>query len=71
MAAPVRAGLQLGQLSAAGGAAEIGATLDADDAAGKADQDWGEGGAPLPAGGFPDGKSGGAARVVPLNSNRD
>jgi hypothetical protein len=67
-AATVRVGLQLGQLPAAGGVAPGGAALDVDDVAGEADQDWGEGRAPCPAGGLPDGGGGGPARVVPGHS---
>src|SRR5271155_3998016 len=70
-AAPVRAGLQPGQLPAAGGAAPIGASLDIDDAAGETDQDRGKGGAPFPENRLPDGGGGGAARVVPGDSGRD
>src|SRR5271163_2762860 len=64
-AATVRAGLQPGQLSAAGGAAASGASLDVNNAAGETDQDRGEGRAPFPAGCLPDGRGGGPARVVP------
>ena len=70
-AAPVRAGLQFGQLSAAGGAAAIGATLDIDDVAGETDQDRGEGGSPFPEDHLPDGGSGGAERVVPDDFGTD
>src|SRR5271155_1028239 len=70
-AAPVRAGLQPGQLPAAGGAAPIGASLDIDDVAGETDQDRGKGGAPFPENRLPDGGGGGAARVVPGDSGRD
>src|SRR5271155_2120585 len=70
-AATVRAGLQPGQLPAAGGAAKNGASLDIDDVAGETDQDRGEGGSPFPADNFPDGGSGGAERVVPGHSGRD
>src|SRR5271155_310793 len=64
-AATVSAGLQPGQLPAAGGAAPSGASLDGDDVAGKTDQDRGEGRAPFPEDRLPDGGSGGAERVVP------
>jgi len=64
IAANVRACLQLGQLSAAGGAATIGASLDIDDVAGEADQDRGKGRAPFPEDRLSDGGSGGAVRVV-------
>ncbi len=70
-AATVRAGLQPGQLSAASGAAPSGAALDVNDAAGEADQDRGEGRAPLTAGGFSDGRGGGAARVGPVHFTGD
>jgi hypothetical protein len=70
-AATVRAGLQLGQLSATGGAAASGASLDVDDAAGKTDQDWGEGRAPFPEDRLPDGGSGGSASVVPDHFGTD
>src|SRR5271163_2124965 len=70
-AAPVRAGLQPGQLPAAGGAAPIGASLDIDDAAGEIDQDRGEGGSPFPEDHLPDGGSGGAERVVPDDFGTD
>ena len=63
-AAPVRAGLQFGQLPASGGAAPSGASLDVDDVAGETDQDRGEGCAPFPEDRLSDGGSGGAARVV-------
>jgi Phage integrase, N-terminal SAM-like domain len=63
--------LQPGQLPAAGGAAPVGAALDADDLAGEADQNWGEGRAPFPSGGLSDGGSGGAERVVPGHSGGD
>ena len=59
--------LQPGQLSAAGGAAPVGATLDADDAAGEVDQNRGQGGAPFKESGLPDGRGGSAARAIPLN----
>jgi len=48
-AATVGAGLQPGELSASGGVAPVGASLDIDDVAGEIDQDWGEGRAPFPA----------------------
>src|SRR5271170_2083037 len=70
-AATVRAGLQSGQLSAAVGAAPVGASLDVDDAAGETDQDWCEGRAPFPEDRFSDGGSGGAARVVPDHFGTD
>ena len=70
-AATVRAGLQPGQLPAAGGAAPSGASLDVDDVAGEIDQDRGEGRAPFPEDDLPDGGSGGAARVVPGHFGRD
>ena len=47
-AAPIRAGLQSGKLPASGGAARSGASLGVDGAAGKTNQDWGEGCAPFP-----------------------
>jgi hypothetical protein len=55
----------LGNFPAAGGAAQSGASLDVDDAAGETDQDRGEGRAPFPEDRLPDGGGGGAARVVP------
>ncbi len=67
-AATVRAGLQPGQLPAAGGAAPSSASLDVDDVAGEINQDWGEGCAPCAAGGLPDGGGGGSERVVPIHS---
>ena len=67
-AATLRAGLQLGQLSAAVGAAPLSAPLDVDDAAGEADQNWGEGGAAFPTGGLPDGGGVGAESTVPNHS---
>src|SRR5271154_2064556 len=70
-AATIRAGLQSGQLSAAGGAAPSGASLDIDDVAGETDQDWGEGCAPFPEDRLPDGGGGCAARVVPGHSGKD
>src|SRR5208283_3774364 len=70
-AAPVRAGLQSGQLPAAGGAAASGAALDIDDVAGETDQDWCEGRAPFPADRLPDGGGGGAERVVPDDFGTD
>ena len=70
-AAPVRAGLQFGQLPASGGATPIGASLDVDDAAGEIDQDRGEGGSPFPEDHLPDGGSGGAERVVPDDFGTD
>jgi hypothetical protein len=69
--ATVRAGLQLGQLSAAVGAAPGGASPDVDDVVGETDQNRGEGRAPFPADNLPDGGSGGPARVVPGHSGRD
>ena len=69
--APVRAGLQSGQLSAAGRAAAIGASLDFDDSAGKTDEDWGGGCAPFSEDRFPNGGSGSAARVVPDDFGTD
>ena len=65
-AATVRAGLQPGQLPAAGGA-----SLAYDDVTGETDQDRGEGRAPCTAGGVSDGGRGGSARVVPGYSGRD
>lgn len=59
-----------GQLPTTGGAPEVGAALDVDDATRKAHQDWSQSGAPLPAGGFPEGGGGGAARVVPRHFDR-
>jgi len=44
--AAICAGVQSGQLSAAGRVAPSGASLEADDVAGETDQDWIEGGAP-------------------------
>ena len=70
-AATVRAGLQPGQLPAAGGAAQSGASLDIDDAAGETDQDRGEGRAPFPEDRLSDGGGGGAARVVPDDFGTD
>ena len=70
-AATVRAGLQPGELSAAGGAAASGASLDTDDAAGEIDQDRGEGGSPFPEDRLSDGGSSGAARVVPDHFGTD
>src|ERR1700678_3169234 len=70
-AATVRAGLQSGQFSAAGGIAPVSASLDVDDVAGETDQDRGEGRAPFPADHLPDGGGGGPARGVPIHSGRD
>ena len=70
-AATVRAGLQPGQLPAAGGIAPGDASLDVDDVAGETDQDRGEGCAPFREDRLPDGGGGGAARVVPGHSGRD
>jgi len=70
-AAPVRAGLQFGQLPAAGGAAPSGASLDIDDVAGETDQDRGESRAPFPEDRLSDGGGGGAARVVPDDFGTD
>src|ERR1039457_455754 len=70
-AATVRAGLQPGQLSAAGGIAPSSASLDIDDVAGETDQDRGEGCAPFPQDSLPDGGGGGPARVVPGYTGRD
>src|ERR1019366_7654210 len=70
-AATVRAGLQPGQLSAAGGAAASGASLDIDDAAGETNQDRGKSRAPFREDRLPDGGGGGAARVVPGHSGKD
>src|SRR5271168_2480456 len=67
----VRAGLQSGQLPAAGGAAASGAALDIDDVAGETDQDWCEGRASFPEDRLSDGGSGGAARVVPDDFGTD
>ena len=61
------AGLQPGQLPAAGGVAPGGASLDFDDVAGEIDQDRGEGRAACAAGGVSDGGSGDPARVVPIH----
>ena len=69
-AATVRAGLQPGQLPAAGGAAASGASLDTDDVAGEIDQDRGEGRAPFREDRLPDGGSGGSDRIVPGHSRR-
>jgi len=62
--AVVRLGLQPGQLPAAAGLAETGATLVPDDAAGKADQDWGQGDAALQLRDVPTSGSGGDAELV-------
>src|SRR5208337_1398995 len=70
-ATTVRAGLQSGELSAAGGAAASGASLDVDDFAGETDQDWGEGCAPFPEDCLPNGGSSSAARVVPDDFGTD
>ena len=70
-AAPVRAGLQFGQLLASGGAAPSGASLDIDDVAGETDQDWCEGRASFPEDRLSDGGSGGATRVVPDDFGTD
>ena len=70
-AAPVRAGLQFGQLPASGGAASSRAALDIDDVAGETDQDWCEGRASFPEDRLSDGGSGGAARVVPDDFGTD
>ena len=64
-AATVRAGLQPGQLPAAGGAAPGGPSLEVDAAAREIDQDRGEGRAPFRKDSLPDGGGGGSARVVP------
>jgi hypothetical protein len=70
-AATVRAGLQPGQFSAAGGTAPVSASLDVDDVAGKTDQDRGEGCVPFRENCLPDGGGGGPARVVPGRSGRN
>ncbi len=62
--AVVRVGLQPGQLPAAAGLAETGATLVADDAAGEADQDRGQGDAAREVRDVPTGRGGGDAEVV-------
>src|ERR1039458_10271721 len=69
--ATVRAGLQHGQLPAAGGAAQSGSSLEFDDIAGEIDQDRGEGRAPFPEDSLPDGGGGGPAKVVSGHSRRD
>src|SRR5208337_943510 len=56
---------------ASGGAAPSGASLDVDDAAGKTDQDWGEGCAPFSEDHLPDGGSSRAARAVPDDFGTD
>ena len=63
--APVRAGVQSGEFSAASGAAACGAALDDDHATRKADQDRGEGGAPRPEGGLSNGGGRSSPGVVP------
>jgi hypothetical protein len=63
--------LQTGQLSAAGGAAASGASLEIDDAAGETDQHRGEGRAPFPEDRLPDGGGGGAATGVPDDFGTD
>src|SRR5271154_5888015 len=70
-AATVRAGLQPGQLPAAGGAPPSGASLDVDNVAGEIDQDRGKGRASFPADSLPDGGGGGSARVVPDHFGTD
>ena len=70
-AATVRAGLQFGKAPAAGGAAPSGTSLDIDDIAGEANQDWGEGCAPFPEGRLTDGGGGGSAIVVPVHFTGD
>jgi len=70
-AAIVRVGVQPGQLPAASCVAPSGASLDVDDVSGESDQDRGEGRAPCPAGGLPDGGGGGPAGTVPGDSGRD
>ena len=70
-AATVRVGVQPGQLPAASRVAPSSASLDVDDVAGETDQDRGEGRAPCPAGGLPDGGGGGPAGAVPGHAGRD
>src|SRR5262245_23722783 len=62
--AAVRPGLQPGELPSATGAAQADPGLDADDAAGEADQDRGQGGRPRQVRHLPAGRSRGAAAVV-------
>ena len=62
--AVVRLGLQPGQLPAAAGLAETGATLVADDAAGEADQDRGQGDAAREVRDVPTGRGGRDAELV-------
>src|SRR5208283_5433932 len=65
------AGVQSGQLSAAGRVAPSGAALDADDVAGETDQDRREGGAPFAAGDLSDGRGGNPTGIVPDYSGKD
>jgi hypothetical protein len=58
-------------VTAPGGAAPSGASLDTDDVAGETDQDWGEGCAPFPEDCLPNGGSSRAARVVPDHFGTD
>jgi hypothetical protein len=69
--AAICAGVQSGQLSAAGRATPSGGALDADDVAGETDQDRSEGGAPCAAGDLPDGGSGDPTGIVPRHSGKD
>ena len=62
--ATVRVGLQPGQLLAAAGLAETGAALVVDNAAGKADQDWGQGDAALEVRHVPTGRGGGDTELI-------
>ncbi len=66
--AALRPGLQPRQLPAQAGFAETGATLVADDAAGKADQDRSEDRATRPLRDVPDGRSGDPTPAVPGDS---
>src|ERR1035441_7834396 len=67
----VRSGLQSGELSAAGCVAPLRESLDADNFEGKAHQDRRKGCDSCPKGHLPDGRGGGAARVVPDDFGTD
>ena len=58
--ATVRPGVQPGKLSSSNGIATGGASLVADDAAGKTDQDWGKGSTPCSSGDLSDGGGSGS-----------
>jgi hypothetical protein len=63
----VCSGLQSGELFAASCLAAFGESLDADDLAGKADQDRSQGGDPCPKSDLPDGGGGGSTGTFPIH----